>query len=72
MCLVAAQELLKRQADLKYKITSNKINEYKNIQAGLLENYAPIVKRVGKLFMQLAASYRKKIIYKLTLSYKTS
>lgn len=39
----------KRQADLKYKITSSKINEYKTIQAGLLENYAPIVKKSGKI-----------------------
>lgn len=39
----------KRQADLKYKITSEKINEYQNIQASLLQEYKNLIHKNGKI-----------------------
>ncbi|MFN8295257.1 MAG: RsmB/NOP family class I SAM-dependent RNA methyltransferase [Chitinophagales bacterium] len=39
----------KRQADLKYKITSEKINEYQNIQESLLQEYKNLIHKNGKI-----------------------
>lgn len=39
----------KRQADLKYKITSEKIDEYKGIQASLLQEYKNLIHKNGKI-----------------------
>ena len=39
----------KRQADLKYKITSEKIKEYQTIQASLLNEYKNLLSKNGKL-----------------------
>lgn len=39
----------KRQADLKYKITPDKIQEYQTIQAGLLHDYKNLLSKTGKL-----------------------
>ncbi len=39
----------KRQADLKYKITPEKINEYGNIQASLLNEYKNMLHKNGQL-----------------------
>lgn len=39
----------KRQADLKYKITEEKIKEYQSIQASLLNEYKSIIHKNGKI-----------------------
>lgn len=39
----------KRQADLKYKITQEKINEYQTIQASLLNEYKNCIHKKGKI-----------------------
>ncbi len=39
----------KRQADLKYKVTQEKINEYQTIQASLLHDYKNLIHKNGKL-----------------------
>lgn len=39
----------KRQADLKYKITPEKIQEYQNIQASLLNEYKNQIHKTGKI-----------------------
>ncbi len=39
----------KRQADLKYKITPEKIQEYQAIQASLLQEYKNLLSRNGKI-----------------------
>ena len=40
---------LKRQADLKYKITKEKIEEYTAIQASLLHEYKKLIHKNGKI-----------------------
>ncbi len=39
----------KRQADLKYKITQEKIKEYQSIQASLLNEYKNVIHKNGKI-----------------------
>ncbi len=39
----------KRQADLKYKVSQEKIKEYQNIQASLLDEYKSLLNKTGKL-----------------------
>jgi 16S rRNA (cytosine967-C5)-methyltransferase len=39
----------KRQADLKYKITQEKIKEYQTIQASLLNEYKSVIHKNGKI-----------------------
>ena len=39
----------KRQADLKYKISEAKVNEYQKIQSDLLDTYTKILAQSGKI-----------------------
>lgn len=49
MHLAVGTGTFKRQADLKYKISKEKIKEYQTIQASLLNEYKSAIHKNGKI-----------------------